>query len=575
VNRLALVGLLLAASEAGAQSYDPKLEVDPFVLTSDPQSVALTESARPLARGEYAFGLDLRLGGPALDVCVKSTAGACTTEGNLVGTRFASDLGFALGFGRVGLHAQLPIILHQSSDFDPAMGGSKLSSAGVGDARIGAKVRIAGGGAAVLGLDVTGALPTGGGANFIGDGGTTIESKLLLDLGRGPLVFAANAGYAWRQHASRLSNLYVDDELVWSAAAEYRARKASFGVALFGRIGVVDDPMPPAMAASGNEEKPIELLASARFRLGPAWALEAGAGAGLTEGYGAPPFRALLGLRYVHRKDAVRLPDPELPPPPPPAPKDSDGDGLLDTVDKCPMEPEDKDGFGDDDGCPDPDNDGDGVADVTDKCPLDPEDKDGFEDEDGCPELDNDQDGIADAADKCPMQAEDKDGFEDDDGCPEDDNDKDGIVDANDKCPLEAEIYNGVDDQDGCPDKGKELVQVTSTAFEIKDSIFFDTNKATIKRRSFKLLDVIAGAIQASSGVRVRVEGHTDDTGTDEWNQSLSEKRAAAVMAYLVKKGVDAARLESAGFGKSRPKVEGKGEKVRAQNRRVEFVIVK
>ncbi|HEY0193305.1 MAG TPA: DUF4398 domain-containing protein, partial [Kofleriaceae bacterium] len=73
------------------------------------------------------------------------------------------------------------------------------------------------------------------------------------------------------------------------------------------------------------------------------------------------------------------------------------------------------------------DRDGDGILDNVDKCPSDPEDKDGFEDEDGCPDLDNDKDGIPDKADKCPNEPEDKDGFEDEDGCPDDDNDGDGI----------------------------------------------------------------------------------------------------------------------------------------------------
>src|SRR5262245_44623536 len=89
-----------------------------------------------------------------------------------------------------------------------------------------------------------------------------------------------------------------------------------------------------------------------------------------------------------------------------PAPKvgDRDGDGLLDNVDKCPDKPEDKDGFEDDDGCPDPDNDKDTILDAADKCPLEPEDKDTFEDEDGCPDPDNDADGIADVNDKCPLE---------------------------------------------------------------------------------------------------------------------------------------------------------------------------
>jgi len=96
---------------------------------------------------------------------------------------------------------------------------------------------------------------------------------------------------------------------------------------------------------------------------------------------------------------------------------DSDGDGILDDVDQCPDVPEDRDGFQDEDGCPDFDNDNDGIFDAQDKCPNDPEDFDGFQDEDGCSDNDNDGDGIPDKFDKCPNTPEDIDGYQDDDGC--------------------------------------------------------------------------------------------------------------------------------------------------------------
>jgi len=67
-------------------------------------------------------------------------------------------------------------------------------------------------------------------------------------------------------------------------------------------------------------------------------------------------------------------------------PGDSDGDGILDPYDKCPDQAEDRDGFQDNDGCPDPDNDGDGIPDEKDKCPNEPETFNGYQDEDGCPD---------------------------------------------------------------------------------------------------------------------------------------------------------------------------------------------
>ena len=134
------------------------------------------------------------------------------------------------------------------------------------------------------------------------------------------------------------------------------------------------------------------------------------------------------------------------------ATKDSDNDGIPEKEDLCPNEPEDKDGFQDQDGCPELDNDEDSIYDAVDKCPNLAEDRDGFQDEDGCPDPDNEYDGILDAQDKCPNEPEDMDGFEDYDGCPELDNDKDGILDSQDKCPNDPETYNGFEDTDGCPD---------------------------------------------------------------------------------------------------------------------------
>src|SRR5262249_17840091 len=131
-------------------------------------------------------------------------------------------------------------------------------------------------------------------------------------------------------------------------------------------------------------------------------------GRGLTDGIGAPALRGVVTVSF-----AAGVPPPTpLPPYVTPATgRGSHGDGIADALDKRPNEAEDKDGFQDADGCPDPDNDGDGIADAVDKCPNEPEDKDGFQDADGCPDPDNDGDGIADAVDKCPNEPETVNGF--------------------------------------------------------------------------------------------------------------------------------------------------------------------
>lgn len=139
---------------------------------------------------------------------------------------------------------------------------------------------------------------------------------------------------------------------------------------------------------------------------------------------------------------------------------DFDADGVLDRDDVCPKIAEDRDGFKDEDGCPDPDNDGDRILDNVDRCRDAAETVDGFKDDDGCPDLDDDEDGINDELDACRNEAEDKDGYKDDDGCPELDNDNDGIEDAKDKCPNGAEDRDGFKDDDGCPDPDNDFDQI-------------------------------------------------------------------------------------------------------------------
>lgn len=251
---------------------------------------------------------------------------------------------------------------------------------------------------------------------------------------------------------------------------------------------------------------------------------------------------------------------------------DRDGDGITDALDKCPDVPEDRDGNQDDDGCPETeDRDGDGVMDPDDGCPDIP----GPVDNKGCPYGDRDGDGILDKDDKCPDAPEDKDQFEDEDGCPDPDNDGDGILDPNDKCPLIPENMNGFEDEDGCPDQKLELVEINreTKKIEIKQKVFFDTGKATIKSVSFRLLNEVAQVIRANPTMRVLVEGHTDNVGSDATNMRLSQARSESVKTYLVGQGVESERLEAQGFGEDRPIDSNRTKAGRERNRRVEFTI--
>ena len=325
-------------------------------------------------------------------------------------------------------------------------------------------------------------------------------------------------------------------------------------------------------------ENPLEALLGASFFASSSVKVSGGAGVGLLNGYGVPDARVFVGLMYAQH--------------------DADRDGLVDSEDKCPQAPEDKDAFEDADGCPDPDNDGDGVLDVTDACPLAPEDKDAFEDADGCADPDNDADGTLDVSDKCVLQPgpaayqgcpppdADRDGLADDvDACPNEpgpaalkgcpDSDGDGLLDSQDACPKAPETMNGVADEDGCPDSVQTKVSLSKERIIILEQVLFDTAKATIKQESFELLDQVAKVFEEHPEIkRVRIEGHTDDVGNDKKNQTLSDNRAKAVMAYLVAKKIDASRLEAVGYGETKPLVANDTPENRQKNRRVVFSII-
>jgi len=179
------------------------------------------------------------------------------------------------------------------------------------------------------------------------------------------------------------------------------------------------------------------------------------------------------------------------------------------------------------------------------------------------PERDRDGDGVLDVDDHCP----DDPGPAVYDGCP--DRDGDEIPDIEDKCPLEP----GPAANDGCPTSN--LVHMQKGAINVLGNITFDTNKDTLKPESFPVLDAVVGLLKEHPEIkRVRVEGHTDSQGSLALNMDLSRRRALTVLRYLVGKGIDPARLESEGYGPTRPEAPNTTVLGRAKNRRVDFAIV-
>jgi OOP family OmpA-OmpF porin len=184
----------------------------------------------------------------------------------------------------------------------------------------------------------------------------------------------------------------------------------------------------------------------------------------------------------------------------------------------------------------------------------------------GEPDRDRDRDGVPDARDACP----DLPGLPELDGCP--DRDGDEIPDREDRCPTEP----GPAAREGCPVAEDEpLVDIETERLSLKDAIQFDTGRDTLRSKSFPVLDAISGILAAHPELRrVRVEGHTDDVGSNAYNKDLSNRRARTVVRYLGNKGIALERLDPAGFGEDRPVASNATALGRAKNRRVEFTLI-
>jgi OmpA-OmpF porin, OOP family len=257
-------------------------------------------------------------------------------------------------------------------------------------------------------------------------------------------------------------------------------------------------------------------------------------------------------------------------------PLDKDADGVADYLDACP----DVAGSKMLNGCPDEDNDG--VADSKDRCP----DQAGTVALQGCP--DADKDGVADLDDKCAntkpgtkvdasgcSKDSDNDGVSDDvdlcpdtagvaalKGCP--DADGDGIADLDDKCPN----AKGNAENKGCPEIPKvEIDRITM----IGSKIFFENNSDKLKVASLSQLDELSKILYKYDGASLTIDGHTDSVGADDFNMTLSQKRADAVKQYLIGKGLLSTRLNAVGYGETKPVATNNTSLGKAKNRRVEL----
>ncbi|MFT6399408.1 MAG: MYXO-CTERM domain-containing protein, partial [Bradymonadia bacterium] len=508
--------------------------------------------------------------------------------GSLIHSQLGADIHASIGIlDRFQIGIDLPVTLYQEGD--SGLPVDAPSGAGVGNLRVVPQFLLVSTGQRVgidLSLLADLSLPTGDTDSFQGDS-FNAEPKLAMDIRLGRPRIGLNLGYVIRED-SGIRNLEVRDHFTWAIAGDIPLGETG----TFHLIPELAGAIPVTADNRGPEETPTEARLAGRLQPGNLVTFDLGLGMGVVQGYGIPDWRIFAGLSFSPRDDdrdddGIVDADDSCPAQPedvdgfedddgcPDVDNDEDEDGVPDARDECPLVPEDSDQFEDEDGCPDEDNDQDRILDLDDVCPMEPEDVDGFEDMDGCPDIDNDQDGVLDIDDVCPLDSEDVDEFEDDDGCPDPDNDRDGLLDGSDTCPNEAEDFDGFEDGDGCPEDGGGLIVLTCDEIVITERVHFESGSDVIEARSFELLDQVSIVLQSASYIQlVRIEGHTDSRGDEDSNQDLSQRRAAAVATYVTEAGVDRDRLESLGIGEANPIADNESDEGRAANRRVEFHVV-
>ncbi len=583
-HALPLMGaaLLIVAAELPAaaqapeldQSLDQSFEIERFRLSTDRDGILDVEWAEAGEHLAVDVGVWLGYADDPLNLYrPEDDMRLASPVSQRVGGALVMSVGL---WQRLQLGVATQLVVSQEQDAGSLMGMGSLASFGVGDVRFVPKLQLlrqrSHGLSVALIPGFT--VPVGAAGGYRGNSGVTFAPELALsrrfgDRWRG----AVDLGYRWRESDASALDLSVGDELFAHAGVGYRAAQP---LELSATFAIATDAAESFAEVNRNYS---EVKAGMAYFV-DRWVVFAAAGVGTQGGFGSPDWRALAGLRMAPFESAVpqraRLATEVcersallavskaegsvdgVP--------DGDGDGIPDDADACRYAAENKNGFEDDDGCPDalPDGDGDGVDDMVDQCPARLEDLDGLGDEDGCPDDDYDGDRVADTDDMCP----DVGGLVENRGCPDTDSDGDGLFDREDNCPKRV----GPVERRGCV--SRQLVVLTGASLELLDQVHFGTNRARIRSRSHALLDNVAAVLKAHPELRlIHVEGHTDSRGDDASNLTLSQRRAEAVVAFLVARGVDSDRLVAIGYGEQHPIRFGDSRRERAENRRVEFRI--
>lgn len=564
-------GVLLLVAYASSANAQRAFYLDRVQIGGSPEDGLV--SRRPFV-GQTARVFGSLTAGYVLNPLRASTVAASpSVEGkieNLVTHQALAYLnaGVELG-GRVALSLTLPVALYQTSGDIPIPGARPplpgLNPVGVGsalyDVALQARVVALGGPEGDFRLGFGGAVfvPSGTFSHAASDDETSFYLYASGEQSFGPLLVTASAG----PHFRPLVGIGGEDSRL-DVGSEVRLTGGVFvdlherlrvGGEVNGSVSFDEDEAGDSMFLRSTTT-PFEWLGSVRLGLGGSGRTFARASAGtrMSNGYGAPDLRIMVSLgRWISFDDLFPEDRTRSPGEPTvltaPAPEvDTDRDGYPDAIDACPEQAEDGLEPGPNDGCPRAsDRDGDGVLDVDDRCPDTPEDPDGIADQDGCPERDADGDGVLDAQDACPLRPGPQFGDPRRDGCPD-------------------EVQ---------PEQPARQVEIGEEGeLRLLQPVRFATGTAEIEPSSYSLLREVGQLLKDRPDVRLAVHGHTDSQGSVEFNVVLSRKRAEAVAKYLVEQGIASERLDSAGFGPSRPVADNSTPQGRARNRRVEFKLL-
>ncbi|MCK6503738.1 OmpA family protein [Myxococcota bacterium] len=584
---LVLTGTVMAQSapDLNAQTLRPTTDGQ-FTLWAD--DATFYDKVRPSARLLFQY---------LNDPLVYRSSGS-EDEVDIISDLVQGDLLLGLGADRLHLGVDLPVYLVTLGE-----GGE---GAGLGDVSADLRLGLLDPEQEVLGLALQGRvmLPTATVENALGAPGAGYEVGAIGDFRFDDTVVLLNLGTRGQPEAV-LENVTLNDQVYGRlAVAQSLMDQDRAGVA--GELGAHANYSAPL---DNLAAVPVEGLVTGWLRFGD-FVLRAGGGAGLTEGIGAPDARVLVSLGYE-----------------PPNVADRDRDGILDDTDNCVDEPEDGDGFRDQDGCPDPETlvrvrfvDEDGAP--VDGVRMAVNEGQGFREMDpvrghelhpGTYELQATAEGFVPLTSELAVpEAEEHqvtkvlvrptgiievrvvgpDGRAIDARWSLDGGDRGRVGATSPQVKVRAGEHtvaataNGYRPAEVTVDLQAETTEiveivlvpsrvvVTTERIELRESVFFEYNKATIKPESFPLLDEVATVLAAHPEIqRLRIEGHTDERGNDAYNQKLSDSRAASVRQYLEGKGIAPERLRSIGYGESKPLNPAHNEEAWAQNRRVEMWI--